>query len=185
MQSSISTAAERRSLVVELIAEGHGSSQQSLVDALAARGVDVTQATLSRDLKELGAVKGAAGYVVPAASASPLVDALGRWLVSARAAQNLVVLRTPPGGASPAGDRRAASRLLWELLTRAAHAVSKTGQPRWWARPGIRSRVRANQRRAVLSDAMIAERATGDRVPGGREIQTERASCPGGPTQLP
>ena len=88
MQSSISTAAERRSLVVELIAEGHGSSQQSLVDALAARGVDVTQATLSRDLKELGAVKGAAGYVVPAASASPLVDALGRWLVSARAAQN-------------------------------------------------------------------------------------------------
>ena len=46
-------------------------------------------------------MKGAAGYVVPAASASPLVDALGRWLVSARAAQNLVVLRTPPGGASP------------------------------------------------------------------------------------
>ncbi|MBL6756616.1 MAG: arginine repressor [Planctomycetes bacterium] len=101
MQSSISTAAERRALVVELIGEGHGSSQQSLVDALAARGVDITQATLSRDLRELGAVKGAAGYVVPATSASPLVDALGRWLVSARAAQNLVVLRTPPGGASP------------------------------------------------------------------------------------
>ena len=101
MQSSISTAAERRALVVELIGDGHGSSQQSLVDALAARGVEITQATLSRDLRELGAVKGAAGYVVPAASASPLVDALGRWLVSARAAQNLVVLRTPPGGASP------------------------------------------------------------------------------------
>ncbi|MDG1985034.1 MAG: arginine repressor [Planctomycetota bacterium] len=101
MQSPNPTAADRRALVVQLISEGHGSSQQTLVDGLAAQGVEITQATLSRDLRELGAVKGAAGYVVPAASASPLADALGRWLVSARAAQNLVVLRTPPGGASP------------------------------------------------------------------------------------
>ena len=101
MQSAISNAAERRALVVELIADGRGSSQQALVEALARRGVEVTQATLSRDLKELGAVKGAAGYVVPAASASPLVEALGRWLTAAIPSQNLVVLRTPPGGASP------------------------------------------------------------------------------------
>jgi len=101
MQSPNPTAADRRALVVQLISEGHGSSQQTLVDGLAAQGVEITQATLSRDLRELGAVKGAVGYVVPAASASPLADALGRWLVSARAAQNLVVLRTPPGGASP------------------------------------------------------------------------------------
>lgn len=97
--------ADRRALVVELIAQGHGDSQQALVEALAERGVRVTQATLSRDLKELGAVKGPDGYRVPAATATPLVEALGRWLVSATAAQNLAVLRTPPGGASPLAVR--------------------------------------------------------------------------------
>ena len=101
MQSIVTNVTERRKLVVELIAEGHGVSQQALVEALAGRGVEITQATLSRDLRELGAVKGAAGYVVPSATASPLADALGRWLTSATPAQNLTVLRTPPGGASP------------------------------------------------------------------------------------
>ncbi|MEM9378968.1 MAG: hypothetical protein AAGB93_03385 [Planctomycetota bacterium] len=101
MQSAVANATERRALVVELIAEGHGSSQQALVEALAGRGVAVTQATLSRDLRELGAVKGPGGYAVPSASASPLGEALGRWLTTAVPAQNLVVLRTPPGGASP------------------------------------------------------------------------------------
>lgn len=95
------TAEDRRALVVQLIAEGRGTNQQALVDALAERGIEVAQATLSRDLRELGAVKGAGGYVVPGESASPLAEALGRWLVAAIPAQNLVVLRTPPGGASP------------------------------------------------------------------------------------
>ena len=101
MQSTATTVTERRQLVVELIAEGHGSSQHALVEALSGRGVEITQATLSRDLRELGAVKGAGGYVVPTASASPLADGLGRWLISATPAQNITVLRTPPGGASP------------------------------------------------------------------------------------
>ncbi len=72
MQSAITSVTERRNLVVELIAGGHGASQQALVEALASRGVEITQATLSRDLRELGAVKGATGYVVPSAVASPL-----------------------------------------------------------------------------------------------------------------
>lgn len=94
---------ERRALVVELIQEGLGASQHALVDALADRGVSVTQATLSRDLKELGAVKGPDGYSVAGAAADPLVRGLQQWLDSATPAQNLVVLRTPPGGASPLG----------------------------------------------------------------------------------
>lgn len=89
----------RRNAVVRLITAGHGSSQQALVDALAELGINVTQATLSRDLRELGAQKGPGGYTVP--GQDPLIEALRTWLTSAVAAQNLVVLRTPPGGASP------------------------------------------------------------------------------------
>jgi transcriptional regulator of arginine metabolism len=92
---------KRRGLLVDLIAAGQGTSQQSLVDALKALGVSVTQATLSRDLRDLGAQKGPGGYVLPGGSDSPLVKALRTWLTSAVAAQNQVVLRTPPGGASP------------------------------------------------------------------------------------
>ena len=92
---------ERRALLLELIGSGHGTSQQSLVEALAVRGVEVTQATLSRDLKGLGAVKGPGGYQVPGQAADPLSRAMGEWLVSATPAQNMLVLKTPPGGASP------------------------------------------------------------------------------------
>ncbi|MEM8710417.1 MAG: hypothetical protein AAGG01_05660 [Planctomycetota bacterium] len=95
-----SQAETRRALVVELIAQGHGGSQATLVEALAARGVHVTQATLSRDLRELGASKGPGGYTVRSA-VSELDLALATWLTTAQAAQNLVVLKTPPGGASP------------------------------------------------------------------------------------
>lgn len=92
---------KRRELIVQLIADGHGANQQTLVDALAEHGVTVTQATLSRDLRELDARKSAHGYLVPGAAQSPLVKALALWLSQATPAQNLVVLRTPPGGASP------------------------------------------------------------------------------------
>ena len=92
---------KRRSLIVQLIADGHGTSQQSLVEALSEHGVSVTQATLSRDLRELDARKSSHGYIVPGGAQSPLVKALTLWLKSATPAQNLVVLRTPPGGASP------------------------------------------------------------------------------------
>ncbi len=106
---------ERRELLLDLIGRGHGTSQQSLVDALAERGVEVTQATLSRDLKGLGAVKGPGGYQVLGQAGDPLGKALAEWLVSARPAQNMVVLRTPPGGASPLAvvlDREAPAEVL-------------------------------------------------------------------------
>jgi len=106
---------ERRELLLDLIGRGHGTSQHSLVEALAGHGVEVTQATLSRDLKGLGAVKGAGGYQVPGQAVDPLGKAIGEWLVSATPAQNMVVLRTPPGGASPLAvvlDREAPPEVL-------------------------------------------------------------------------
>ena len=93
------------------------ASQMELAALLAVEGITVTQATLSRDLEELGAVKvraadgGPPAYVVPEdgtpppvrpASGSPparLARLLAELLVSAEASGNLAVLRTPPGAA--------------------------------------------------------------------------------------
>jgi transcriptional regulator of arginine metabolism len=91
-------------------------SQSELGRLLAAEGVEVTQATLSRDLDDIGAVKvrrAGAGtvYAVPDEPPGPQLRALGdagdgrisrlaaELLVSVEASANLVVLRTPPGGA--------------------------------------------------------------------------------------
>ena len=111
------TKAGRHALIGELVAASPVRSQSELAAALTSRGVDVTQATLSRDLVELGAVKvrDSAGlvYALPAeggdrtpraaADADVVAARLGRLceelLVTAEASANLVVLRTPPGAA--------------------------------------------------------------------------------------
>src|SRR5262249_9668195 len=70
-------------------------------------GIEVNQATLSRDLRAMKLLKGPEGYELPP-DASPaandaalaLWSAVHGWLTSATPAQNLVVLRTPPGGAN-------------------------------------------------------------------------------------
>jgi transcriptional regulator of arginine metabolism len=112
------TKAARQARIVELLEARAIASQTELGRLLAADGVAVTQATVSRDLDELGAVKTrtAAGmaYVVPQENAprggtAEAVDArLGRLLeellVSAEATGGTVVLRTPPGGAHLLGS---------------------------------------------------------------------------------
>ena len=104
--------------IVELLETQRVHSQAELVALLAADGVRVTQATLSRDLDELGAVRirdgaGDLVYAVPGEGGDPTprlartdAEATGRFsrlaaelLVSADASANLVVLRTPPGAA--------------------------------------------------------------------------------------
>ncbi len=96
---------QRRAAIAELLGGGQVSSQASLSAALVKRGIEVNQATLSRDLKALGVVKGPGGYKLPgtiAASApSGLAGAVRAWVVSAVPSQNFVIVRTPPGGASP------------------------------------------------------------------------------------
>jgi len=108
----------RHQLIVELVSHHPVRSQTELADLLAANGLHVTQATLSRDLVELDAVKvraanGTLVYAVPAeggdrrprapgesaAASQRLARLCAELLVSAEASANLVVLRTPPGAA--------------------------------------------------------------------------------------
>ena len=109
---------QRQQRIVDLLERHEVRSQGELSDLLAAEGTDVTQATLSRDLVEVGAAKVRRGrslvYAVPAdggelapvraigsdAGTSRLRRACEELLVSATAADNLVVLRTPPGAAN-------------------------------------------------------------------------------------
>ena len=108
---------QRQRRIVELLGAHEVHSQGELSDLLAAEGTEVTQATLSRDLVELGAVKVRRGralaYAVPGeggevAAVGSIGDAASarlrrtceELLVSAVAAVNLVVLRTPPGAAN-------------------------------------------------------------------------------------
>lgn len=107
------TRTARHARIVELIRVRSVRSQTELAELLAADGIQVTQATLSRDLEELGAVKvrgaGGAAYVIPEDGApvlrppeqapQRLVRLLRELLTSADASGNLAVLRTPPGAA--------------------------------------------------------------------------------------
>jgi transcriptional regulator of arginine metabolism len=111
------TKAARHARIIARLARQPVRSQAELAALLKEDGLRVTQATLSRDLDELGAVKlrtpdgGLPAYVVPE-DGSPLVsrgvtDAppqrlarlIAELLTSAEASANLVVLRTPPGAA--------------------------------------------------------------------------------------
>ncbi|MCW2784425.1 MAG: arginine repressor [Marmoricola sp.] len=113
------TKSARQQRIIELLATTEVRSQTELADLLADAGVIVTQATLSRDLVELDAVKVRVGsgtlvYAVPseggdrtpvvgresAASEARLARLCAELLVSADASANLVVLRTPPGAAN-------------------------------------------------------------------------------------
>ncbi len=93
----------RQERIRTLIEKGGIASQDQLARALHAQGVRVTQATLSRDLRELGVLKGPEGYSLPGAAApqpAPGLDAaLRTLLVAARPAGNLAVLHTGPGRA--------------------------------------------------------------------------------------
>ncbi len=98
----------RRARILEIVRAGRVRNQEELRAHLAEFGIDVNQATLSRDLRDLGLLKGRDGYEIPS-TASPTADDAGvalvaaarTWLGEARAAQSLVVLKTPPGGANP------------------------------------------------------------------------------------
>jgi transcriptional regulator of arginine metabolism len=101
---------QRQHRIARLLANNAVTSQGQLVDLLAADGVVATQATVSRDLEEIGAVKvrvpgGDTVYAVPelpkdrVAPEDHLRRVLGDWVVEVAHSANLVVLRTPPGSA--------------------------------------------------------------------------------------
>ena len=107
------TARQRR--IVDLLQTQQVTSQAMLVELLGSNGASATQATVSRDLEELGAVKvrvpgGDLVYAIPesphaqVAPPEQLRRVLGEWVAEVTWSANLVVVRTPPGSAHVVGS---------------------------------------------------------------------------------
>jgi transcriptional regulator of arginine metabolism len=101
---------QRQHRLARLLEHHAVSSQAQAVELLAADGVVATQATVSRDLEELGAVKvrvpgGDMVYAIPEhpkdqiAPEEHLKRVFGDWVVEVAHSANIVILRTPPGSA--------------------------------------------------------------------------------------
>jgi transcriptional regulator of arginine metabolism len=107
----------RHQAILELVGEHRIASQEHLRELLATRGFDVTQATLSRDIRELRLIKvpGAEGimfYKLPPEvwdQTPPLRRLLATLFVSAEGVGNLLIVKTMTGGAQPVG-----SAIDWE-----------------------------------------------------------------------
>lgn len=108
--SSRLTKPQRQHRIAGLLETNAVTSQGQVVELLAAGGVVATQATVSRDLEEMGAVKvrvpgGELVYAIPelpteqVAPEDLLRRVMGDWVVEVATSANLVVLRTPPGSA--------------------------------------------------------------------------------------
>ncbi len=103
--------ARRQHVLSHLLGDHEVTSQEQLVELLAGEGISATQATVSRDLEEIGAVKvrvpGVDRLVYAIAElprdqltpADHLRRVLGEWVVEVSYSGNLVVLKTPPGSA--------------------------------------------------------------------------------------
>jgi transcriptional regulator of arginine metabolism len=99
---------QRQQAIVRLVQQHEVTNQPQLVELLGAEGITATQATVSRDLDDLGAVKvrvpgGATVYAVPefaperVAPLDQLRRVMGEWVAEVTSSGNLVVVRTPPG----------------------------------------------------------------------------------------
>jgi len=106
----MATKRARQHRISQLLAEHAVASQTQLVELLRAGDVEATQATVSRDLDDLGAVKvrvsgGDTVYAIPEIPADQHIPhdylrrVLGEWVVTVAASANIVMLRTPPGSA--------------------------------------------------------------------------------------
>jgi transcriptional regulator of arginine metabolism len=118
--------AQRQHRIAQLLEQHAVASQLQVVELLAALGVEATQATVSRDLEEMGAVKvrvqgGESIYAVPElpkdrhAPEEHLRRVLGDWVVEVACSGNIVLVRTPPGSAhvvASALDRAAPADIL-------------------------------------------------------------------------
>jgi transcriptional regulator of arginine metabolism len=117
---------QRQQSIAKLIGQYGVTNQPQLVDLLAGQGIAATQATVSRDLEDLGAVKvrvpgGDTVYAIPEyepariAPEDQLRRVMGEWVAEVRRSANLVILRTPPGCAhvvASALDRSGLAGLL-------------------------------------------------------------------------
>ncbi len=122
----MSSKVQRQRLITQLIAQNPVSSQPQLVEMLAGHGVNATQATVSRDLEDLGALKvriagGETIYAIPdyeparIAPHDQLRRVMGEWVAEVSNNGPMVVIRTPPGCAhvvASALDRSAMPGLI-------------------------------------------------------------------------
>jgi transcriptional regulator of arginine metabolism len=102
----------RRNQILEIIRQESVATQEELRRKLARRGIRVTQATVSRDIEELGLIKTRAGYrrpegaepVKPVVAPQPTLTVLLKEFVrGVEVAANLVVVKTNPGNAHSVG----------------------------------------------------------------------------------
>lgn len=125
---TVTTKAQRQHRIAKLLAEQSVTSQAHLVELLAAEDVRATQATVSRDLEDLGAIKvrvagGDTVYAIPElpteqrAPQDHLRRVFSDWVVEVNHSGNLVVLRTPPGSAHVVGSALDRSGLAGVLGT--------------------------------------------------------------------
>ncbi|WP_051063164.1 arginine repressor [Ilumatobacter nonamiensis] len=104
----MTTKVQRQSVIVRIVGEQEVTSQPELIELLGAQGIEATQATVSRDLDDIGAVKvrvasGNTVYAIPQfepdrfAPLDQLRRVMGEWVAEVALSGNIVVLRTPPG----------------------------------------------------------------------------------------
>ncbi len=94
----------RQELILTFIAQKNIRTQEGLLKELSRRGVDMTQATLSRELKALGIAKGPDGrggyrYMVGTGTGAEPLHAVAIFMRSVARSRNLLVIKTPPGNA--------------------------------------------------------------------------------------
>ena len=120
------TKARRQHRIAALLEEHPVTSQARLAELLESEGITATQATVSRDLDDLGAIKvrvpgGETVYAIPEhpveriAPEDHLRRVLSDWVADVASSGNLVVLRTPPGSAHVVGsalDRAGMAEIL-------------------------------------------------------------------------
>ena len=101
MPNSPEIQSERQEAIRQILVTGPAGTQRSLVDALIAKGFDATQSSVSRDLRELGAIKTADGYELP--GLEPDEDEIAKVSGLLRdietAGPNLLVIKTAIGAA--------------------------------------------------------------------------------------
>ncbi len=105
----MTTKYERQGAILRIVEERRLSTQEEVAEALRDEGFEAVQATVSRDIAQLGLVKvrdehGRLVYALPGAAdldrLSELTSAMRRWAVSLEASANLLVVHTPSGYAN-------------------------------------------------------------------------------------
>ena len=106
----MATKRQRQHIIKQLLAHNLVRSQDQLIDLLKEERIEATQATVSRDLDELGSVNvrvsgGTMVYAIPELPSEHHVHedhlkrVLGEWVVGIGVSKNIVMLKTPPGSA--------------------------------------------------------------------------------------